>query len=252
MLAVTGEGVALVDDRVRGHVGSWLMTKTPRSNGMRIAALASASLLTLGLAACSSDSGSSEATPAATSAATSAATDAATDAATQDASAALPDADYFLTSCTDPAGTVPVASDGPAGDEINGVSAILVGEGVPSIVTAANAEPATELGILDLAEGDGKVVEAGDTITFDYCGVGQQSHLQFDSSYSRGEPLTYALDGLITGWQQGIPGMKEGGVRLLVIPGELAYGENPPAGIGVNETLAFVVAVKSVDAPAAQ
>ena len=80
-------------------------------------------------------------------------------------------------------------------------------------------------------------------MTVDYCGVGLDSGAIFDSSWARGQPATFPLDGVILGWQEGIPGMKPGGRRLLIIPGDLAYGPNPPpgSGIGPNETLVFVV-----------
>ena len=69
----------------------------------------------------------------------------------------------------------------------------------------------------------------------------------FDSSYQDGGPATFPLNGVIQGWQQGIPGMRVGGERLLGIPSALAYG---PSGSGAliapNEPLWFVVEVLSV------
>jgi peptidylprolyl isomerase len=57
-----------------------------------------------------------------------------------------------------------------------------------------------------------------------------------------GDPATFPLSGVILGWQEGIPGMKEGGRRLLVIPPDLGYGEaGAGASIAPNETLIFVV-----------
>ena len=57
-----------------------------------------------------------------------------------------------------------------------------------------------------------------------------------------------SLDGLIQGWQDGLPGMKVGETRLLVIPGALGYGPNPPSGSGIepDETLVFVITLKDV------
>jgi peptidylprolyl isomerase len=73
-------------------------------------------------------------------------------------------------------------------------------------------------------------------------GVGQQSGQIFDSSWQRGEPATFPLDGVIQGWQEGLLGMQPGGRRLLVIPGSLAYGEaGKPPEIAGDETLVFVV-----------
>ena len=68
------------------------------------------------------------------------------------------------------------------------------------------------------------------------------------SSYSRGEPATFPLSNVIPGWQQGIPGMKVGGTRLLGIPAALAYGSSPPPGSGIapDEPLWFVVTLRDV------
>ena len=63
----------------------------------------------------------------------------------------------------------------------------------------------------------------------------------FDSSVVRKEPIEFGLDGLIKGWQQGLPGMKVGGVRRLKIPPELAYGDREKGKIPANSTLVFEV-----------
>ena len=91
-----------------------------------------------------------------------------------------------------------------------------------------------------------KPVLAGDTLTVNYCGVGMQSRQMFDSSWTRGEPISFPLDGLIQGWIQGLPGMKVGGQRLLVIPGDLGYGPQGQGTILPNETLVFVVELVSI------
>lgn len=137
-----------------------------------------------------------------------------------------------------PAAEIDGAPSGP------GTSQIVVtdpGSGVPSIAIAADTQPAVELQIVDLTLGSGDVVAPGDVLTVEYCGVGLTSRAVFDSSWSRGQSAQFPLDGLIAGWQEGLPGMQVGGQRLLVIPGELAYGEQPPPGIEANETLIFVV-----------
>ena len=109
-------------------------------------------------------------------------------------------------------------------------------------------EPASELGIEDLVDGTGDEVGAGATITAHYTGVGQSSGQTFDSSWDRGEPATFSLSQVIPGWTEGLVGMKVGGRRRLVIPGELAYGESPPSGdIGANETLVFVIDLVRID-----
>jgi peptidylprolyl isomerase len=113
----------------------------------------------------------------------------------------------------------------------------------PTISLAEDFGPASELLVADVYEGQGDPVAPGATLTVQYVGVGEQSREVFDSSWARGAPATFPLDGVIEGWQQGMLGMAEGGRRLLIIPGALAYGPNgnPDAGIGPDDTLVFVV-----------
>ena len=115
--------------------------------------------------------------------------------------------------------------------------------GTAPVVTFTSPAAAEELTKDDVTVGTGKEVTSLETpLTFHYTGIGAQSGKKFDSSWDRKQPLVYPLSGLIVGWQQGIPGMKEGGRRVLVIPGALAYGANPPsADIAPNETLVFVI-----------
>lgn len=101
--------------------------------------------------------------------------------------------------------------------------------------------PATKLEKKDLIAGTGPEVQPGATVTVHYVGVGQATGKEFDSSW--GQPITFGLNQVIAGWTDGIPGMKVGGRRELIIPGDQAYGPNPPPGSGIkpNETLVFVI-----------
>ncbi len=158
---------------------------------------------------------------------------------------ATADAPYVDLNCT----TLDVtpAEAPPAGaTTIGDVSASFDASGVPTLSIATENLAAEELGIADLVEGDGAEVQPGDTVTVNYCGAGLDGLAVFDSSWSRGEPISFPLDGLIPGWQEGIPGMKVGGERLLVIPGPLGYGESGAPGIAPNETLAFVIQLLDV------
>jgi FKBP-type peptidyl-prolyl cis-trans isomerase len=99
----------------------------------------------------------------------------------------------------------------------------------------------TDLVVTDIVEGDGAVAEASSTVKVHYAGVEYESGEEFDSSWGRGEPIDFPLAALVRGWQEGIPGMKVGGRRKLVVPPELAYG---PAGGGhflSGKTLIFVI-----------
>ena len=107
----------------------------------------------------------------------------------------------------------------------------------------------TALEKTDLIVGTGTEAVAGKNIGVQYVGVSQKTKKQFDASWDRGQPFSFVLGegDVIKGWDQGVPGMKVGGRRQLVIPPGLAYGANgaPPA-IGPNETLVFVVDLLSV------
>jgi peptidylprolyl isomerase len=98
-----------------------------------------------------------------------------------------------------------------------------------------------ELVIADIEVGEGAEATPGATVTVHYVGVEFDNGEEFDSSWSRGEPIAFPLGNLIKAWQQGIPGMKVGGRRQLVCPPALAYG---PAGGGhrlSGKTLIFVI-----------
>lgn len=103
-----------------------------------------------------------------------------------------------------------------------------------------------ELQKIDTQEGTGKEVKAGDTVTVDYTGAIAATGVIFQSSLDRGEPISFSLNGVIAGWQEGIPGMKEGGKRRLIIPAAKAYGANPPEGIPANADLVFDVTLHKV------
>jgi peptidylprolyl isomerase len=105
----------------------------------------------------------------------------------------------------------------------------------------------TTLTIKDMVIGDGAEAPVGGTVEVHYLGVDYESGEEFDSSWSRGESITFPLQRLIKGWQEGIPGMKVGGRRMLICPPEMAYG---PAGAGhalSGRTLVFVIDLLGVN-----
>lgn len=139
------------------------------------------------------------------------------------------------------------ADQAPEGSTLGPITVSTGPSGSPVITVATNAPAVAQLESADIVPGSGTAVAPGDQLTVDYCGVGLGSVSLFDSSWARGEAATFPLDGVIAGWQQGLPGMQVGGQRLLVIPGELAYGEAPPPGILPNETLIFLVDLQAVN-----
>jgi peptidylprolyl isomerase len=117
-------------------------------------------------------------------------------------------------------------------------------KGAPPMLLIPGPAP-TKLSVQDLQVGTGAVVPKNAKVTMNYVGVACSTGKIFDSSYSRNQSFAADLSSagrLILGWQQGIPGMRIGGIRLLTIPSELGYGPagNPP--IAPDEALYFLVA----------
>lgn len=100
--------------------------------------------------------------------------------------------------------------------------------------------PPAELVITDLVVGDGATAQPGGTVEVHYVGVDFETGEQFDASWDRGESISFPLRGLIAGWQEGIPGMRVGGRRQLVIPPQLAYGTSGGHRLA-GRTLVFVI-----------
>jgi peptidylprolyl isomerase len=117
-------------------------------------------------------------------------------------------------------------------------------------VTVPSGKPPTTLQKKDLRVGTGAEATAGHKVSVQYVGVAYSTKKQFDASWDRGKPFAFMLGegNVIQGWDEGVPGMKVGGRRQLVIPPALGYGPagSPPA-IGPNETLIFVVDLLGVD-----
>ncbi|PKL30869.1 peptidylprolyl isomerase [Candidatus Saccharibacteria bacterium HGW-Saccharibacteria-1] len=115
----------------------------------------------------------------------------------------------------------------------------------------ANFEPIkkiNELQTIDVVIGDGEIVNEGATITAHYTGALVADGTIFQSSHDFGQPATFGLDQVISGWTKGVPGMKVGGTRRLIIPSAMAYGsQRAAANIPPNSDLVFdieLVAVK--------
>ena len=102
-------------------------------------------------------------------------------------------------------------------------------------------EPPADLESKDLTIGDGAQATPGAQVRVHYVGVDFETGDEFDSSWDRGEPITFGLRGLIQGWQDGIPGMKVGGRRQLICPPATAYGAAGGSHRLSGRTLIFVI-----------
>ena len=97
-----------------------------------------------------------------------------------------------------------------------------------------------QLEIIDLIPGDGAEVRPGATITAHYTGALCKNGIIFQSSHDFGKAVTFGLDQVIKGWAEGVPGMKVGGMRRLIIPSAMAYGSvRAASNIPPNSDLVF-------------
>jgi peptidylprolyl isomerase len=114
----------------------------------------------------------------------------------------------------------------------------------PTIAKPTGPAP-KKLVVKDLVTGTGTVLKVGETATVNYVGATYSNAKVFDASWKRGAPTAFQLvsGDLIAGWVQGLPGMRIGGRRELIIPSALGYGAagNPAGGIGPNQPLIFII-----------
>ncbi len=111
-------------------------------------------------------------------------------------------------------------------------------------VTPPSGPAPSKLETKELIPGTGAEAKAGDTVTVNYVGVLYKGGKEFNASWETKEPFSFTLGKgqVIPGWDQGVPGMKVGGRRELIIPAALAYGaKGSPPKIPPNAPLVFVV-----------
>ena len=103
---------------------------------------------------------------------------------------------------------------------------------------------------IDQKVGDGAEAKLGSKVTVVYTGALASTGIVFDSSLDSGHPSQFSLNnesGLIKGWLEGMPGMKAGGQRRLLIPAELAYGSQATPDIPPNSDLVFDITLLSTE-----
>ena len=138
-----------------------------------------------------------------------------------------------------PAPTVPAQTPGVADES-------------PPEITGDEVTLESGLVYIDFAPGTGEVAQIGDTIAVNYTGWLQDTGEMFDSSISR--PSTFQViiggGGVIQGWEEGLPGLAEGGTRRLIIPADLAYGDTGQGTIPAGATLIFDITLVDILATA--
>lgn len=109
-------------------------------------------------------------------------------------------------------------------------------------------EKVEKLEIIDLEPGTGAEAKAESTVVAHYTGALVKNGVIFQSSHDFGTPATFSLAQVIAGWTEGVPGMKVGGKRRLIIPASLAYGEQSPSpDIPPNSDLVFDIELIAVE-----
>jgi peptidylprolyl isomerase len=114
----------------------------------------------------------------------------------------------------------------------------------PQVDVPSDQPPSYQLELDDIEVGDGDEAVDGKVVEVHYVGVSWATGDQFDASWDRGDTFKFKLGKgqVISGWDQGVAGMKVGGRRRITIPPQLAYGKRGAGGvIGPDETLVFVV-----------
>jgi FKBP-type peptidyl-prolyl cis-trans isomerase len=127
-------------------------------------------------------------------------------------------------------------------------------EGTLQGTKLTNFEPVAKvdkLQVIDLEKGTGEEVKPGATVTAHYTGGLAKDGVIFQSSRDGGEPIEFPLSGVIAGWTNGVPGMKVGGKRRLLIPYAQAYGDEgrPDGGIPAKADLVFDIEITAVKNP---
>jgi len=129
--------------------------------------------------------------------------------------------------------------------QAQGLRAVMVGGDTNREEALRNASQGSRLNQLvvdDIVIGVGDEVKKGDTVVVNYVGT-LEDGTEFDSSYKRGEAFTFKVGAgrVITGWDEGVVGMKMGGKRILVVPSDKGYGDKGYGPIPGKATLVFMI-----------
>jgi len=177
-----------------------------------------------------------------------------------------------LVGCEEPKEIVPVAppgfdlvrtptNPGPDAQALGEQSAAVLAQSnekpTPSIIANASSTPigkpettATGLIYETLVEGNGPIAKSGDSVEMHYTGT-LENGTKFDSSFDHPDkkplPVILGTGRVIRGWDEGVPGMKVGEKRKLIIPPQLAYKDQAQKGIPANSTLIFEVELVKIN-----
>lgn len=120
----------------------------------------------------------------------------------------------------------------------------------PHVYVPPGEAPPSDLVLEDLVVGDGPEAQPGQLVNVHYVGVAWSTRQQFDASWDRDEVFSFSLGAgqVITGWDEGVAGMRVGGRRRITIPPHKGYGSQGAGGvIKGGETLVFIVDLLGID-----
>lgn len=140
-------------------------------------------------------------------------------------------------------------AEGTPVDPVEGLPTVEADGTTPAVVTIPeDEEPPTELVVQLLVEGEGPETQAGQAVTVHYTGVSWDTGQMFDNSLERGAPFTVNPLGqasVIDGWNEGLQGLPVGSRVMLILPPDLAYGDEGSELSG--QTLVFIVDILDAD-----
>ncbi|WP_223695098.1 FKBP-type peptidyl-prolyl cis-trans isomerase [Leifsonia poae] len=136
---------------------------------------------------------------------------------------------------------IPTRADGtPVAPTAGFPTVKLAASGEPNI-TIPKTDPPTTTKIAVLKQGDGEVVQSGDTVTVQYKGVLWRNGATFDSSWSRGEPASFQTTGVVAGFKKALEGQKVGSQVIAIVPPADGYGTKGSGDITATDTMVFVI-----------
>jgi peptidylprolyl isomerase len=159
------------------------------------------------------------------------------------------DSSSSTTGGSETAAQSPASEDG-SGEEEEEEAAAEEEEAELPQVNVPKGPPPKKLVVKDLKKGSGATAKAGDKVGVEYVGVLYKTKELFDANWGGDEPFTFRLAAkeVIPGWDKGVQGMQVGGVRKLIIPPDLAYGDQGIyPSIPAYSTLVFLVKLLAVE-----
>ena len=145
---------------------------------------------------------------------------------------------------TAPTSSPVAAQASPSSTSFRGVTVSGATGQEPVVLIGDETETTSSIQVQDVVAGSGPVATASTKVAVQYVARGAKTKKTFDSSWDRGEPFAYDPGSVtFSAFVDGVPGMRVGGRRIVIVPGALAFGATPPPNTGLrpDETVVFVI-----------